>query len=65
MLNFSKHKMLISLTFIAFLHFHAEAQTKEGEVRIETSAHIDQMVAQKKDYNKTLETIQFFGKVPA
>lgn len=52
----SKYKLLISLAFFAFWQFHAEAQSKQGTVRIETSAHIDQMVAQKKAYNKSLET---------
>lgn len=57
MQHLSKYKLLISLAFIAFWQFHAEAQTQEGKVRIETSAHIDEMVAQKKEYNKSLETL--------
>jgi len=56
----SKYKLLISLALITFWHCQLSAQTSEGKVRIETNAHIDEMVAQKKDYNKSLETYQGF-----
>lgn len=36
------------------------AQTEDGVVRIESSAHVDQMLAQKKEYNKSLEKFQGF-----
>lgn len=54
----SKYRLLIFLSFLVLYQLGARGQTKEGTVRIESSAHIDEMVAQKKDYNKTLETFQ-------
>lgn len=36
------------------------AQTEDGVVRIESSAHVDQMLTQKKEYNKSLEKFQGF-----
>ncbi len=56
----SKCRMLILLSFLVLCQLNATGQTKEGTVRVESSAHIDEMVAQKKDYNKTLETFQGF-----
>ena len=52
----TKYKLIISLVFLAFCQFSLVAQTNEGKVRIESSAHIDEMLAQKKDHNKTIET---------
>jgi len=54
----TKYKLLIFLSFLIFCQVNAFGQTKEGTVRIESSAHIDEMVAQKKDYNKTVETLE-------
>ena len=54
----TKYKLLIFLSFLTLCQLTAIGQTKEGTVRIESSAHIDEMVAQKKDYNKTVETLQ-------
>lgn len=54
----SKCRLLILLSFLVLCQLNAIGQTKEGTVRVESSAHIDEMVAQKKDYNKTLETFQ-------
>ena len=56
----SKLKYFILLVFIVFLQNNLEAQTEDGTVRIESSAHIDQMLAQKKNYNKSLEKFQGF-----
>ena len=56
MQHFSKYKLLISLAIITLWHFHAEAQSEEGNVRIETSARIDEMLAQKKEFNKSVES---------
>ena len=56
----SKLKFFILLVFIVFLQNNIEAQTEDGTVRIESSAHIDQMLAQKKNYNKSLEKFQGF-----
>jgi len=56
----SKLKFFILLVFIVFLQNNLEAQTEDGTVRIESSAHIDQMLAQKKNYNKSLEKFQGF-----
>ncbi len=56
----SKLKFFIMLVFIVFLQNNLAAQTEDGTVRIESSAHIDQMLAQKKKYNKSLEKFQGF-----
>lgn len=53
---FSKYKLLISLAVITLWHIQSSAQTDEGKVRIETSARIDEMLAQKKEFNKSLES---------
>lgn len=54
----SNFRLLILLSFLVLCQLIATGQSKEGTIRIESSAHIDEMVAQKKDYNKTLETFQ-------
>ena len=48
------------MVFTVFLQNNLAAQTEDGTVRIESSAHIDQMLAQKKKYNKSLEKFQGF-----
>ncbi len=56
---FSNNKTsLLSFIFITLLTFTSLAQQKEGELQIETSAKIDAVVAQKKHYNKNLESIK-------
>lgn len=54
----SKFKIFVILTFVSLCQYQLEAQTQEGSVRIESSAHIDEMLAQKKDYNKSVEKYQ-------
>lgn len=54
------YKLLISLALLAFCFGNVMAQSAAGDVRIETSAHIDEMLAQKKEYNKSLETYEGF-----
>jgi len=54
----TKYKLLIFLSFLILCQVNAFGQAKEGTVRIESSAHIDEMLAQKKDYNKTVETLE-------
>jgi len=56
MLQKSKSKWMICFAFFAFLGISAVGQTKEGTVRVETSAHIDEMLAQKKEYNKSIDS---------
>lgn len=58
--HLSKYKFLFFLIFLIFCQVNLLAQTKEGQVRIETSAHIDEMVAKKKDYNKTVTSFRGF-----
>jgi len=60
MRNPSNLKFLITLAFIAFWQYNLSAQSNDATVRIESSAHIDEMLAQKKDYNKTLEKFEGF-----
>ena len=54
----SKFKIFIFITFVSLCQYELQAQTEEGIVRIESSAHIDEMLAQKKDYNKSVEKFQ-------
>ena len=56
----SNLKFLMTLAFIAFWQYNLSAQSNDATVRIESSAHIDQMLAQKKDYNKTIEKFDGF-----
>ncbi|MCA0933569.1 SPOR domain-containing protein [Lutimonas saemankumensis] len=55
MQEFLKYRWSFFLICFVFLQYNVSAQNKEGKVRIETSAHVDEMLAQKKDYNKSLE----------
>ena len=56
----SNLKFLATLAFIAFWQYNLAAQTNEATLRIESSAHIDEMLAQKKDYNKTIDKFEGF-----
>jgi len=58
MQGFKKMKMFFLFAFICLIQWQIQAQNEKGTVRIESSAHIDEMVAQKKDYNKTVENFQ-------
>ena len=60
MLQKSKSKWMICMTFFTFLGISAMGQVKEGSVRVETSAHIDEMLAQKKEYNKSIDSFDGF-----
>jgi len=51
----SNLKLTIIFLFLGFGQFTIYGQTDEGEIRVETSAHIDEMIAQKKEYNKSIE----------
>jgi len=55
-----KNKYLLSFYFIALFTFSNFAQQKEGELNIETSAGIDKVIAEKKQYNRSLKTIKGF-----
>ncbi|MCK4561993.1 MAG: SPOR domain-containing protein [Flavobacteriaceae bacterium] len=55
MLFSTKKINLLSFVFIAFFTFTGFTQQKEGELQIETSAKIDAVVAQKKQYSKKLK----------
>jgi len=46
------NKLIISLVFMTFCQLSVLGQTDNGKARIETSAHIDEMVALKKEHNK-------------
>ncbi|MGI9532894.1 hypothetical protein [Lutimonas sp.] len=56
----SKLYFFTTLIMALFFQNHLLAQTEDGVVRIESSAHVDQMVAQKKEYNKSLDKINGF-----
>ena len=58
MLFSTKKISLLSFIFIVLLTFTSLAQQKEGELQIETSARIDAVVTQKKQYNKNLKSIK-------
>lgn len=46
------------IIFCIFLSFQSFAQQTKGTVQIESSSEIDEMITQKKDYNKSLGTIK-------
>lgn len=58
---------VLSFIFISVFSISCFAQQNDGEVHIETSARVDELVAQKKQYNKNLKTLKgykiqlFFG----
>lgn len=56
----SKHKLTIILLILGFWQVTAFGQVKQGNVRIESSARLDEMVEQKKAYNKSVDTNQGF-----
>ena len=51
---------LISIVLIVLFTVTNYAQQKEGTVKIETSASIDKVITQKKQYNKNLKTLNGF-----
>jgi hypothetical protein len=53
-----KFNATFTLAFCMLLSFQSFAQQTEGTVRIESSAEIDDVIAQKKEYNKSLGTIK-------
>ncbi len=58
-MEFSIKKISLFSTFLTFfLSLSLFAQQSQGELKIETNAKIDQVIAQKKKYNKNLKTIK-------
>jgi len=58
-MEFSIKKISLFSTFlIFFISLSIYAQQNQGALKIETNANIDQVVAQKKKYNKSLKTIK-------
>jgi len=56
-----KHKVMTSKKFlilglILMMHLMAWSQDKEGDLRVESSARINELVAQKKEYNKKVSS---------
>ncbi|MCK5637918.1 MAG: SPOR domain-containing protein [Flavobacteriaceae bacterium] len=60
MLFQNKKTHLISIVFIVLFTFSNYAQQTEGVVKIQTSANIDKVIAQKKQYNKNIKTLNGF-----
>ena len=58
--NTINNKWTLSLLTALFMQVLAFAQTGEGQVRVESSARVDEMMAQKIEYNKSLESYQGF-----
>ncbi len=58
MLFSTKKIRFLSSFFILFIIFNSLAQQNEGELKIETSAKINTVVNQKKEYNKNLKTLK-------
>ncbi len=52
----TKKTFLVSFIFFIFIGAQIFAQQTKGTVRIESGAKIDEMLAQKKQYNKSLKT---------
>ena len=57
MLIFNKKILFFSLILFAFIPVISFAQQNEGVVQIETSAKIDEIIAKKKQFNKSLKTL--------
>jgi len=57
MLILNKKIAFFSLIVVTLLPLLTFAQQKEGIVKIETSAKIDEIIAKKKQFNKSLKTI--------
>jgi len=57
MLLLNKKIIFFSLLFITFIPAISFAQQKEGVVQIETSAKIDEIIAKKKQFNKSLKEV--------
>ena len=51
-------KWTYCLLMALFMQVLAFSQSGEGELRVESSARVDQMMAQKIEYNKSLESLQ-------
>ena len=49
---------VLSFIIISVFSLSCFAQQNDGEVQIETSARVDELVAQKKQYNKNLKTLK-------
>ncbi len=56
----TKKASLISFAICLFFSALSFAQQTEGIVRIESSAKIDKLLAQKKEYNRNLKTLKGF-----
>ena len=55
-----KYRHIVTFAFIycVLLSFHGSAQDSKGTVQIQSSSSIDDVIKQKKDYNKSLGTIK-------
>ena len=53
-----KYTLKFILVFFVLINVQSFAQQTEGTVKIESSTEIDEMISQKKDYNKSLGTIK-------
>jgi len=60
MLISTKKISVLSALLILFLSYPIFAQQNKGELQIETSAKIDAVVAEKKQYNKNLKFLKGF-----
>ncbi len=58
MLILNKKIVFFSIFLLALFPVISFAQQTEGVIKIETSAKIDETVAKKKQFNKSLKTIQ-------
>ncbi len=57
MLLLNKKIIFFPFLFITFIPTISFAQQKEGVVQIETSAKIDEIIAKKKQFNKSLKEV--------
>jgi len=53
-----KNTSKIILAFLVLYSVQSFAQTTKGTVKIESSTEIDELISQKKDYNRNLGTIK-------
>ena len=60
MLFQTKKTILLTFTIFSFISFQGFAQQVVGDINIESSSEIDQLLAQKKKYNKNLNELNGF-----
>ena len=53
-------KNVLTIGLILLIHFMVRSQATAGDLRVESSARINELVAQKKEYNKKVNSYPGF-----